>query len=189
MRLFLAALMMVGFGFLLLRHSTAQAENQTVSHTSRSPVSYTVSYHNLTAPQQAIVKAALHDWEQATSQTSRPIHFKTLAESEDCIPIVESHVICFWDATQAQIGYLAKQGGLTSNLAGITNRLTNGSSDILVNVSATSAWALPEVWRHEIGHALGLRHTGPNTLMCDGVECASPQITRADVEQYLKVAE
>jgi hypothetical protein len=37
---------------------------------------------------------------------------------------------------------------------------------------------------HEMGHSLGLVHTGPGTLMCKDVLCAAETITAADVEQY-----
>lgn len=40
---------------------------------------------------------------------------------------------------------------------------------------------------HEMGHALGLRHSGPKTVMCDVDTCASPEITVTDLEQFYSV--
>jgi hypothetical protein len=46
----------------------------------------------------------------------------------------------------------------------------------------TSAFA--ETLQHEVGHALGLVHTGPGTLMCWNTDCSPGQITCDDVQQY-----
>lgn len=40
------------------------------------------------------------------------------------------------------------------------------------------------VTRHEVGHALGLKHDDPNTVMCEDSTCASKNITVHDLEQF-----
>lgn len=40
------------------------------------------------------------------------------------------------------------------------------------------------IMEHELGHALGLSHTGKDTLMCKDVGCAAPSVTCADLQQY-----
>jgi hypothetical protein len=37
---------------------------------------------------------------------------------------------------------------------------------------------------HELGHSLGLNHTGDGTLMCAYTTCAAEAITPADIAQY-----
>lgn len=41
--------------------------------------------------------------------------------------------------------------------------------------------------RHEMGHALGLAHTAPNTIMCADNSCASLTIQCADIQQLCSV--
>lgn len=40
---------------------------------------------------------------------------------------------------------------------------------------------------HELGHSLGLDHTGPGTVMCKSIGCSSQDITCADVEQFCRI--
>ena len=40
---------------------------------------------------------------------------------------------------------------------------------------------------HEVGHALGLKHSETGTVMCDMDHCASPQITEQDLDQFRRV--
>jgi hypothetical protein len=37
---------------------------------------------------------------------------------------------------------------------------------------------------HELGHGIGLLHTGPGTVMCGDVECSADAVTCRDVEQF-----
>ncbi len=43
------------------------------------------------------------------------------------------------------------------------------------------------VVEHELGHSLGLKHTGPGTVMCDSTGCSSEHITCADVRQFCQI--
>jgi hypothetical protein len=43
---------------------------------------------------------------------------------------------------------------------------------------------LQQVVAHEIGHGMGLDHTGPGTLMCGHTSQGSPHVTAVDVEQW-----
>lgn len=52
---------------------------------------------------------------------------------------------------------------------------------------APFASLLAETTRHELGHTLGLKHTGAGTIMCADIQCAAQTITCADVQQLAAV--
>lgn len=41
--------------------------------------------------------------------------------------------------------------------------------------------------QHEAGHSLGLKHSGPNTIMCEEISCSSKNITPEDLKQFAAV--
>jgi hypothetical protein len=57
-----------------------------------------------------------------------------------------------------------------------------GWANVYVQDSAEGGTAQTRL--HEMGHSLGLVHTGAGTLMCKDSLCAAETITAADVEQY-----
>ena len=40
---------------------------------------------------------------------------------------------------------------------------------------------------HELGHALGLDHSETGTIMCEGLSCASKNLTCADLQQFCSI--
>jgi predicted Zn-dependent protease len=52
---------------------------------------------------------------------------------------------------------------------------------------ATDTNDFKQTAEHELGHAFGLVHTGAGTVMAPYVEIAAPDVTAADVRQFLKV--
>jgi hypothetical protein len=49
---------------------------------------------------------------------------------------------------------------------------------------AARGYNAQEVMAHELGHAMGLVHTGPGTLMCATLVCAAELVMPADVAQW-----
>ena len=64
-------------------------------------------------------------------------------------------------------------------------------ADIYLIPKADSTEHSTAVWnqetRHELGHAFGLNHTGPGSVMCKNAVCASEEISAEDVWQFRQV--
>jgi Matrixin len=54
-------------------------------------------------------------------------------------------------------------------------------------VAGVDNYTFPQTATHEIGHALGLIHTGPGTIMCVYQSCEPIDITCEDLNQYNKL--
>ncbi len=73
-----------------------------------------------------------------------------------------------------------------AGLAGVTWLTGGENSDIYLSTDVSDDTFM-HTTEHELGHALGLDHTGPGTLMCKDNGCASQDITCADVEQFCRI--
>jgi hypothetical protein len=58
---------------------------------------------------------------------------------------------------------------------------------VYLDTDAVPEADFPQVAAHELGHAMGLVHTGPGTLMCASAKCASPTVTQADDDQWYEL--
>lgn len=106
----------------------------------------------------------------------------------------ESFEICVRRAPVAEVERIAAEHGDPTPAGAVKDGETHGpswpggNSEVWVSYDAPDVgWSLRHTFAHEIGHALGLRHTGEGTLMCAWVECAARNVTPADVEQYLAI--
>ncbi len=59
----------------------------------------------------------------------------------------------------------------------------DGQSTTIVIYDGLDATTFHQTVMHEIGHAIGLVHTGPGTIMCKDTGCATHEVTCADVQQ------
>jgi hypothetical protein len=46
---------------------------------------------------------------------------------------------------------------------------------------------MTKIVAHEFGHAMGLSHDVPGTVMCEDVNCAANKVTCGDVAQFWRV--
>lgn len=68
----------------------------------------------------------------------------------------------------------------------VTSRPSEDSEIVIWNEELPLATELVAI--HEFGHALGLSHTGPNTIMCADLDCMSRSgVTCDDARQYFAV--
>lgn len=134
---------------------------------------------------------ALRDWETSTAKTPTPVVLVPWSGDLTCVDGTApcEHTITIHWAPEDGLGEVA--GGTE---LGVTHR--NWSVRPL---EGEHEWSniyldqnLPEhewrtVIRHELGHALALAHTGPDTIMCAYTTCGSENITCKDVQQYAEL--
>lgn len=131
----------------------------------------------LSREQASVVVDAANDWQLATNNY---IMFFT---STDYLPIWTDQT----DNVITITGQPSKQIEARNNGAiGYCARHGEPSSIVLAN-DVDNVY-LKRLSLHEIGHAIGLQHTGPNTIMspwmdCDNDMCADQHITCTDVSQ------
>jgi predicted Zn-dependent protease len=63
---------------------------------------------------------------------------------------------------------------------------TDGQGGV-IRMSDRASGILPQAAAHELGHAMGLVHTGEGTLMAPMPDEAAPSVTEADVAQWRSV--
>lgn len=129
----------------------------------------------------ANVSVALAEWTAKTGvkfnvdETKRPwAHFG------------QTNTIYFSAVSQAMIDTTCSDAAqhaikVRTHLLGCTNRLPGSEKDVYVKPNSDIRALL-----HETGHALGLDHDGPGTIMYKYVDDKHPvySVTQADIDQY-----
>lgn len=116
--------------------------------------------------------SGLQSWEQSvnvTFDTKIGLPFTT-----------EEHQIVLHASTKADVAKRGVEGDI-----GVTFRdEEQDRADIYYGLDLTNESTLHVEIRHELGHAMGLSHTGAGSLMCANKECAAENITSTDIAQY-----
>ena len=137
-----------------------------------------------TALEQGDIGDALEHWIVGSVGTSRPIHFQVSVAGTangECDRFRRNNLICL---------HRGSVEGMPDDVVGWTiTQPDEKSSDIYVKTYMTPPFLESEVWQHEIGHALGLQHTGRNTLMCRTTACSAMNVTPADLQQWEHLAQ
>lgn len=116
--------------------------------------------------QQAIYDAA-SDWQTSTNGY---VTFDGAPSPND--------VIHFYTATPSQIAFEFGGGYIGYDQ-------TSGQSSTISLLTSLDAQTFHQTALHEIGHALGLVHTPPGTIMCADSACATLIVTCGDQKQLM----
>jgi hypothetical protein len=135
---------------------------------------YAIVINDMNVDQVAIVMNVANEWEVTTGGFITFYGASAWASGMDVTITVNG-------MPSAQIQHQDGEGVLGYELA------VGEDSTIQLPNDAPFASLLAETARHELGHALGLKHTGPGTIMCADIQCAAESITCADVQQLATV--
>ncbi len=127
----------------------------------------------------ALIMKSLESWKVHTAGTEAPLSF--YSEVVDSCDLDSIDTICIRHSDHAEITRVSGH----SEYKGYTYRDGDSASSNIWIDMATYPITFKHITEHEIGHALGLHHAKPGTLMCYDTSCASEDITDADVQQYL----
>ena len=116
---------------------------------------------------------ALDDWRRSTDNG---VQFHTWLRDDDASG--QTYVIAIHRESTADIQTICRNPKVIG--CTISNAVEVG---VWANIYLPAPVKL-QVALHELGHGMGLVHTGPGTVMCKDEDCASPDITCADVQQY-----
>lgn len=120
------------------------------------------------------------DVQQAANDWSRAVGVRFGRGASTCEG-VETGVICVHIVSDEQFADL----GYDANTLGVTHTdLKHSGAEMWVRRNGGGGVAVLPVLRHELGHALGLHHSAPGTLMSPSQDVGSPTITVDDVAQY-----
>jgi hypothetical protein len=152
--------------------------------------SFTYSFDPRFAPdEKAAIVAAMNDWSEAVLEGSAA---SPLSFVEDPTASGEgSNQIRFVASTGAEME--ARRPNAPRGLLGWNEVVDarEGSSWVWFALDrlqgswgSTNLALLSQIAEHEVGHSLGLQHTGPGTIMCGNVGCMAVAVECQDVAQY-----
>jgi hypothetical protein len=150
------------------------------------PTSYAVTIEGFTDEQAKVVVEACRIWESSVADPARLRLFVNVN-----VPCDMGHddAICIDASSTAELKDDPKfeRYGVTYHRR--RDVQPQASIDPMGSMIflATDTNDLRQTAEHELGHALGLVHTGPGTVMAPEVQEAAPDVTDADVAQFLKV--
>lgn len=158
----------------------------TIVSCGGTPSSYSVMIDGFTPEQASTVVEACRIWEHAVADPSRLRLFVNIGEPCD---LSHDDAICVFPTTMAKIAEAngAERFGVTYHR--LHDVQPQGTIDPMGSVIyvATDTGDVKQTSEHELGHALGLVHTGPGTVMAPYVQEAARNVTPADVGQFMKV--
>jgi hypothetical protein len=128
--------------------------------------------YNVEGDIDADVTQATRDWARATpaSFTFRSVTCEGIKEGRICIHIITDDEFASF--------------GLDDNTLGITyTRPHTSGAEVWVR-SSIPGFSRVVTIRHELGHAMGLHHSGPGTLMAPSLDTGSTTITIDDVAAF-----
>ena len=142
---------------------------------------YTVAIDpNLSAQDQQAIRQSIVDW--------RLFMDGKLTIYEHPGPCVGAgYEACFWASDLAHTDTLI---GIHDPLAVTTLYTQDQHADVYVAVDEDGAWSTAtatQTMTHELGHAMALQHTQPETVMCWTESCANPGLTCDDAAQWLYI--
>lgn len=136
---------------------------------------------NFADNEQTLIQQAVTKWETSTDSFIKFSYTKQWDRQDDLITISPSTYPALTTLVDE------KQGDkIVDGVLGLTT-YEGQSSVIMIAEELRNQVTFREVAEHELGHALGLQHTGKNTVMYHSVDGAAKEVVCADVEQLCDI--